>query len=163
MSISAPPKSPFKELLSTESIAIELQWSQFFSFLRKGIIIDSITVKSPRIGLEILAIGIGETNWKKLFKEKQKEEKNGEKRTPFLIKKLLLTNIQLELKTATLLEVTLHPTPIESIEITDIGKEKAFSFEGLFIDLLLQLSDKLAKKTKLFELPSLKSEKKENQ
>ncbi len=121
-SIGSPPKSILPESLNIQETDIDAPLTRYFS---DDIVIDEITMDSIYLGIEIEKKGSSKSNWSYIMANlnKGKKEAEGKKATKVLIKRVLLTNLNVELAYKDQNGRIQKLQPIKRLELKNISSE----------------------------------------
>jgi len=131
-----PPGCTLQHALTVHRIDILLDWMKLMqalvSFKKSKIVIDSITADSLLMGIELFTTTGSVSNWSRIV-EAVSQPSDTPSSIEVMIKKLVMTNIKLEVKYHNFVRATLNPAPIKRIELKNIGGEENVGMKQLFL------------------------------
>lgn len=121
-SIGSPPKSVLPKSLLVEETKI---YASIFEYFKDDIVIDTITMNDIYLGIELDKQGSSNSNWSYIMGNlsKGKASDKGEEKTKVLIKKVILTNLDIELAYRDQKGKIQKLKPIKRLELTNITSE----------------------------------------
>lgn len=131
--IGNPPPAKTPTAFSAESISLETTVSEI---LGSPLIIEEININDIFVGIEFYNTKGDDNNWSRILGTNHKEQKNGR---PYLIRKLILRNLTVELTKADG-KTKRYPT-IPKMEFYNISNETGFPIEEIqkaIFNLMLQ-------------------------
>lgn len=133
LSIQNPPGCVTKHALIADTIDIKINWPEFTkTFIKKQkIILDSINIDESQMWVELFTVTGSDTNWSRII-DKIAASPPPPIEITFEIKKLILTNIELDVKYLNLPQALLNASHIAKIELNDIGSGKGVDSRELF-------------------------------
>jgi hypothetical protein len=125
--IGNPPKSVLKQALNIKKFSIDAPFSRFF---QERIVINEMGLDDVYIGLEFESQKSSKGNWSEIManlKESTGKEKESAKQTAktkrVLIKKLIITDLKIDLAYRTGNKNVRRLRPIDRLELTNISSE----------------------------------------
>lgn len=131
LEIGNPRGYTLPKAFSADDILIQAPLMHYFD---EQIVIDTITINTVYLGAEFDRPGTKNGNWTTImhnFKNSTTPPKNGKKGKSILIKKLLLTNIEVDLAYKTGGVPVKRLKPISKIEFTNVTSEKGIPSEQI--------------------------------
>ena len=121
--IGNPPPAKTPTAFTAETISLQTTVNEI---LDSPLIIEEIDINAIFVGIEFYNINGDDNNWSRILKSDHKEQKNGR---PYLIRKLILRNLTVEL-TKTDGKPKRYPT-IPKMEFYNISNETGFPIEEI--------------------------------
>ncbi len=147
LAIKNPPSCSLKNAFSADRIDVQLNWKQqlpaLFGIQKQAIVIDKIAIDNPELGIEVTSLLNLQTNWKTIIDNitPTSSPSPAKDSRSFIVKKCVLTHIQMNVTNDTLVPLSLHPAPIASIEMNNIGSDKARSLSEVLYSIFKRLSE----------------------
>ena len=150
--IQNPPGCTLKDALQVNTIDIKLMWKDALKtalgFGSKKIIVQSITIDSSQMAVEIFNLTASDTNWSRIL-NKLGTTSNEPSSVDLQINTLLLTNIKLQAKYHILGKADFSPAPISKIELHNIGGDKDVTTKQLVFIIIKILMEQAASQLNL--------------
>lgn len=135
LTIMNPPKTKQKTAFSCDDIRIAVTPVQFF---KKDITIDTITIDNIYLDLEFDSATTTDGNWTRIMQNIPSSEPSPSDKS-LLIKKLIFTNIEVDVYYVKEGGRVQKLPPIDRIELTDISSEGEFPTDQLMNSVLGQM------------------------
>jgi len=120
--IGTPPKSVLPKSLSVEKTRI---FAPITGYLKDNIVIDTITMDDIYLGIELEKKGSSKSNWSYIMAHlnQGKKEDESKSKTTVLIKKVILTDLDIEMAYRDQKGKIQKLKPIKRLELTNISSE----------------------------------------
>ena len=152
LSIQNPVDCTLKNALLVREINCTLNWKELFKTIigtgSKKIVINSILIEHPMMGVELFTLTGTDTNWSRLLNaidtSNATPQTTSTSATDFQITSLILTDIQFKVQYHALSKVPITPAPIPKIELKNIGTNTDVTMKQLFFIIFKVLIEQAA-------------------
>ena len=154
-----PPDCTAKNALIIDKILLKTDLSEILKIITginsDKIFIDQIKIDKPEMNIELFSITGSDNNWKRILAKVAAAKKATSSRQ-FEVKKVILTNVQLEANFHALPKTILKPAPIEKIELKNVGSGHPVDIRAVIHEILKQLTEHSSKQLGLDQMQSAK-------
>ncbi|MDB6082089.1 MAG: hypothetical protein JWO53_1361 [Chlamydiia bacterium] len=152
INVQNPQGCTLKNALQVDRIEVKMDWVELVKALigvkNKKIVIDQIKIISPQMSVELFTLTGSDTNWKRLLSNMPAGNDEPSSRK-FEIKRLVITNIGLEIKQQNISQSSFKPSPIAKLEFKNLGSDTAASAQEIIRGVFTALVSEAAKELQL--------------
>lgn len=134
LQIENPPGSKVKKGFSAHDVKIKMRYLELLKaitgVMSNKITIDAIVIEKPTLRMEIYDLNGADNSLKRLI-ERSAAQNDSLSSRMFMVKKVVITKVQLEVQHHNLPYGSLRPSPIAKFEIKNIGKKQPVSTKEL--------------------------------
>jgi len=162
LEVHNPADCLLQNAFSCSSINFKMNWKEltkaFIDDNSKGIVVDEVRICQPYMSLELFNLLGSDNNWTRILNHLNSKKPTRDKHKPartFTIKKIILENIQVEIRNHLIGKAVIRPKEIEQIEINDIGSKSPMTSQQLVYIIATTVLNQVGKN---LDLPSLSRE-----